>query len=427
MAKANATSMQETLMRARRSKRPHSYWTLAVGVALGALLIIGLLAWIYRDDIFQTIQDPRQPFQTYDPPPAPDYADEQSWLSLPDLAVDPFTLDVQGDVFVAVPSVYRGGEHYVLPSDDLKRKSKLQRIVRPNYVAPYGDAGRLFAPYYRQASLYSYMATREDVRLAQDFAYQDVRRAFEVFLAQSPPERPIVLVGHNQGAAHVLRLLHDFFQYDTALLRRLAVAYVIDYPVPLDLFGGPLDRLRLCEAEADTGCIAAFGQFQPGEQAIAERFAVRLLVHDGEDFAPVANRPLACINPLTWRRDQDYAPERLHRGGVAAEGLEPDIRPAPRPNQVGAQCQDGLLLVDKPRSRSFRRPWQIGAKFRTLPSNLFYEDLRQNAVARVDALIATGTLPRRTGRLDDLAVEEVVDIPVQPATDRPPTARFPDD
>lgn len=389
-------------------------------------MIGGALAVIYRDDIFQTIQDPRQPFQTYDPPEAPDYAQTDSWLSLPDLTIDPFTLNEKGDVFVIVPSVYRGGEHYVLPSDDLRRKSKLERIVRPNYVTPYGDAGRLFAPFYRQASLYSYMTTREDARLAQDFAYQDVKRAFGDFLKHSPPERPIVLVGHNQGAAHLIRLLHDFFAVDSALTDRLAVAYVIDYPVPLDLFDQALAPLMPCESADDTNCVAAFGTFMPGEDSIAERFTERLLVHNGTSFESVNERALLCINPLTWTRSQDYAPERLHLGGVAAEGLEPDIRPAARPNQVGAQCQDGILLVDRPRSRSLRRPIQVGAKFRTLPSNLFYEDLRQNAVMRVEALIESGTLPKRAGRLDDFDVIEIDESPVVPATDRPPTSQIPE-
>ncbi|MGB6231382.1 MAG: DUF3089 domain-containing protein [Litorimonas sp.] len=402
-------------------------WGLITGGVLATLVIVGALAWIYRDDIFQTIQDPRQPFQTYDPPDAPDYASSESWLSQPDLTVDPFTLKEQGDVFVVVPSVYRGGEHYVLPSDDLRRKNKLERIVRPNYVTPYGNAGRLFAPFYRQASLYSYMTTREDAQLAQDFAYQDVRRAFEVFLAQSPPERPIVLVGHNQGAAHLIRLLHDFFQNDPELRRRLAVAYVVDYPLPLDLFEGPLSELIPCESATQTGCVVAFGTIMPGETVNAERFLERLLVHDGSRFRSVEGREPLCVNPLTWTRDEDYVPERLHLGGVAAEGLEPDIRPAPRPNQVGAQCLDGLLLVDRPRSRSLRRPFQIGAKFRTLPSNLFYEDLRQNAMARVSALIETGDLPKRAARLDAFEVIEIEESEVVPAQDRPPTSGFPEE
>lgn len=411
---------------ASQSASRFAFWQIILGGVVATLIIAGTLAWIYRDDIFQTIQDPRQPFQTYDPPDAPNYALADSWLSQPDLSVDPYTLDVPGDVFVVVPSVYRGGEHYVLPSDDLRRKNKLERIVRPNYVVPYGDAGRLFAPFYRQASLYSYMTTREDARLAQDFAYQDVKRAFRVFLTQSPPERPIVLAGHNQGASHLIRLLHDFFAQDEALRARLAVAYVIDYPLPEDLFDQSLAPLTPCETASDTNCVAAFGMVMPGEDGIADRFTERLLVHDGDDFQSVSGRSLVCINPLTWTRSEDYAPERLHLGGVAAEGLEPDIRPAARPNQVGAQCQDGVLLVDKPRSRSLRRPIQVGAKFRTLPSNLFYEDLRQNALQRVTALVETGSLPKRVQRLDELSVIDVDDSPVVPAQDRPPTSQFPD-
>jgi len=94
-----------------------------------------MVIYLYRDDIFQTIQDPRQPFQTYEKPAAPDYSSAEAWLAQPDLSLDPFEHpSTGGDVFVVVPSVYRGGKHWVLRSDDLKRKSKLQRIVRPNYA-----------------------------------------------------------------------------------------------------------------------------------------------------------------------------------------------------------------------------------------------------------------------------------------------------
>jgi len=382
--------------------------------ALSAVLLLSLaLAYIYRDDIFQTIQDPGQPFQTYHPPVAADYALLESWLAQPDLGVDPFTLMAKGDVFVVVPSVYRGGAHWNLPSEDLKRKNKLQRIVRPNYVSPYGESGRLFAPYYRQASLYAFMTNREDAQHAQDFAYQDVKRAFQVFLKQSPPERPIVLVGHNQGASHVQRLLMDFFQGD--LKNRLAVAYVIDHPLPLESFDGPLSSLAPCSAPEQTRCVIAFGSFTSKDKVIAQRFAEQSLVHNGRNYKSIDNRPTLCINPLLWTQSEDYAPARLHLGGVAAEGLDPDMTPASLTKQSGAQCQNGLLLVDTPRSKSLRRPLMVGGKFRTLPSNLFYEDLKQDAKRRVQSLLDAKVLPERAGPLlDDLDIQEVKDSPVTP-------------
>ena len=393
-----------------------------LGLACAALLGIALvLAYVFRDDIFQTIQDPRQPFQTYIKPTAPDYSAADSWLALPDLEQDSFEHETEGDVFVVVPSVYRGGEHWVLPSDDLRRKLKLQKIVRPNYVAPYRSAGRVFAPYYRQASLYTFMTTREDARKAQDFAYQDVRRAFSFFLKHSPPERPLILVGHNQGASHVQRLLADFFpdrsqadNFKTDLKGRLAAAYVIDYPLPLNLFDTTLKGHRPCEADNDVNCIAAFGAFMPNDDVIANRFVSRLLVHDGTDYTPVAGRPLLCINPLLWNRSEDYAPRRLHLGGVAAEGLDPNMQPAPLTKQVGSQCQDGILYVDRPKSTALRRPIKVGGKFRTLPSNLFYEDLRVNAEKRVTALRNHGRLPTRVKKLESLDLIDVIDSPITP-------------
>jgi len=337
----------------------------AIAGVIGVLIVGLFLGYIYLDDIFSTIQDPGQPFQTYEPPAASDYALLGSWLAQPDLGVDPFTLMAKGDVFVVVPSVYRGGEHWNLPSDDLKRKSKLQRIVRPNYVAPYGESGRW----------------------------------------------PIVLVGHNQGASHVQRLLMDFFQGD--LKKRLAVAYVIDHPLPLDSFQGPLSQLQPCTSAEQTQCVVAFGSFTPKDKVIAERFAEKSLVHNGRHYDAINSRPTLCVNPLLWTQSEDYAPPRLHLGGVAAEGLDPDMIPASLTKQSGAQCQNGLLLVDSPRSKSLRRPLQVGAKFRTLPSNLFYEDLKQDAKRRVQNLLDTKIVPERAGpMLDDFEIQEIKESPV---------------
>lgn len=380
-----------------------------LGLSLG--LIIGLLVF-YSDDIFQSFQDPGEPFQTYQKPKAPDYTQESAWISLPDLNADSYEDATLGDVFVIVPSVYRGGQHWNLPMDDQKRREKLQRIVRPNYVAPYGSAGRLFAPYYRQASLYTFMTNREDARRAQDFAYQDVKRAFTYFLEHSPPERPIIIAGHGQGATHAQRILADFFQGE--LKSRLAAAYVIDHPLPLDKFETSLANLSPCETEIDTQCVIGFGAFMPRDRLIAKRFVTRLKVYDGRDYRSVNGRPLLCTNPLLWNRSNDYAPRRLHLGGMAAEGVDPDTAPAPLVKQVGTQCEDSILYVDRPKSRSLRRPIKFGGRYRTLPSNLFYEDIRVNAVKRVEALLETGNLPRRAKKLDDLDIIEIVDSPVTP-------------
>ena len=381
-------------------------------ISLTVIVIMALTAYLYRDDIFQSLQDPGIPFQTYDKPPAPDYTLDSSWLSRPDVNADSFLANSPGDAFIVVPGVYRGGKHWVLPVEVDRRRERLENIVRPNYVAPYAHAGRTFAPFYRHAAMYSYMTNREDARRARDFAYQDVKRAFEQFVNDSPPERPIILAGHGQGGDHVTRLLQDFFHGD--LKSRLAVAYIIDYPLPEALFEGPLAPLAPCETAQDTGCIVAYGSFMPSDKRNAERFSTRASAYNGFKYMAINGAKTICTNPLLWSRSEDYAVPRLHKGGMAAVGLEPDSLPPPLPKQTGAQCEDGLLLVDKPRSRSLRRPWGLGGRFWTLPSNLFFEDLRLNARARTDVLIASGIFPTRVRALNSLDVIDVIESPVTP-------------
>ena len=373
---------------------------LAISFFTGLTLLV---AYLFRDDIFSTLKDPGQPFQTMPKPPRPDYSETSAWMTRPALDVDPVTLQAKGDVFVVVPEVYTGEDSWNLPTEDPVRVEKLRRIVEPNYVEPYRDAGRLFAPLYRQAALYAFLNQREDSQKAQDLAYQDVRRAFTSFLAANPPERPIVLVGHGQGAAHAQRLLSDFGE---RIRDKLAVAYIIDHPFPLQRLG----TLPACENETQTGCVIAWTAYMDGERTRPTRLRERTLVWDGNGYAPVGGKPLLCVNPLTWSSDDTLAPADLHKGGVSAVGFEPGLRPTVHREQVKAQCVDGLLDVSLPPIRSLRRPRKLGGKFRTLPSNLFYQDLRENAVLRVESLIDAGTLPRRAAPLGDL--ETVEDVPV---------------
>ena len=380
----------------------------AILFAVFMAALIMAASWFYRDDIFQSIYDPGQPFQTYNPPPAPDYAAAENWLMRPEPAVD--TIDIAGgDVFVVAPTIYLGGQHWNAPTETAKVKANFVRIALPNYILPYQSAGRVYAPLYRQAALYSFLTTREDAQAAQRFAYQDVKRAFEVFLKESPPERPIILVGHGQGGLHVQRLLTEYFQ--GARAQKLGAAYVIDHPLPLDRFKREFTRQHACASANDTGCVVAFGSFAPNEKIRARRFVSKTLVWQGTRLKPVAGRPLLCTNPLLWTLATDYAPARLHLGGVAAEGLDKETLPAPSPKQTGAQCQDGILLTDKARQKSLRRPSRFGGKFRTKPSNLFYEDLRVDAARRVQNLIDKNVLPRRAPMLEMQTIE-VEDSPV---------------
>jgi len=100
--------------------------------SFGLLLLILAALYLYRDDIFQSMQDPGKPFQTYEKPKPADYTLSESWLAQPDLKADPYLHPTLADIFVIVPTTYKGGEHWNLSSDDIRQIAKLKRITRPN-------------------------------------------------------------------------------------------------------------------------------------------------------------------------------------------------------------------------------------------------------------------------------------------------------
>lgn len=392
-------------------------WRAVWAALLAFACLLAIAAYIYRDDVFATLMDPGEPFQTYVPPQAPDYTSAQGWLGLPGMPGQDGDSRGDADIFVVTPTAYSGGKHWVAPLDTPAVASVQSRIITPNYVAPYILAGRVFAPQYRQASIYSFMTNRDDARIAQDFAYSDVARAFEAFLLDNPPERPIVLAGHGQGGLHVQRLLAEYFQGERA--SRLAAAYIVGHPTPLSLFDDALKNTPPCETRIDTGCVVAFGNFDPGQTVAARRFVSGALAFSGDRLVQVSDNQVLCMNPLLWARTDDYAPARLHAGAVAAEGLGPNDFPAPNPKQFGARCEDGVLAIDKPKSSSFRRPAQFGGRYKTAPFNLFYEDLRLNIIARTESLIMTGDIPRLAPGFDDMDAIEIIDSPVTLPGDKP--------
>ena len=48
-------------------------------IAAAVLVVLAAAGFAFRGDILRTWLDPQQPYQTYRPPPAPDYARRRRW------------------------------------------------------------------------------------------------------------------------------------------------------------------------------------------------------------------------------------------------------------------------------------------------------------------------------------------------------------
>lgn len=341
----------------------------------GVVAVLALAAFVFRDDLAQAALDPKIPFQTYDPPPAPDYGSAQSWALLPGAAPNRPV-----DVFFIGPTTYDGGRHWNAPLIDKKADAQFRETMAPNYVGPFVTVGQVFAPRYRQASLYSLLTLREDAREARRFAYGDIEAAFRAYVAKGD-HRPFILVGVEQGGTLGLRLLEKVIAPDPDLRGRLVAAYLIETVVPAD--SPPLPP---CVERRQAGCLASWASVSEGDFETGKQLLDRALVWNAAgDLENLSPRPALCFNPILGAVTEAAAPARLHLGAANATGLEWGARPAFMTRQVAARCEGGVLRLTKPKSSSLRRSGSWTDKRKAPGFNLFYADLEADALARVAA------------------------------------------
>lgn len=352
-------------------------WWLASLLGVALLLAIGVLA--FWGDLVSTALDPKVPFQTYDPPPGPDYATSGAWYLRPK-AGSPLA----ADVFFVAPTTYDGGRNWNARLNARKANRQFEAVMAPNYVGPFVRIGRVFAPRYRQASLYSLTTLREDAREARQFAYGDVRDAFRWYLDQDNGGRPFVIVGVEQGGTLAARLLAEEVARDPVLQSRLVAAYLVDTVVPADA-----PPIAPCVQKAQAGCLAAWIWVDERDFDAAQRLLDRALVwNERGELANLTPRPALCFNPLLGSVTDQPAPARLHLGAANATGLEWGARPAFLARQVAARCEGGVLRVTHPKSSSLQRKGDWADRRKAPGFNLFYADIEADAKERLAAWLA---------------------------------------
>jgi len=348
---------------------------------LGAIAFLALVFAIFRGDLIRYSLDPKTPFQTYKPPPAPDYAERQAWFLLPTHPEAPGAGEPPADVFFVSPTTFEGGEQWNDPIGDPRADRVFRRVMAPNYAAPFVRVGRIFAPRYRQAGLYSLLTLREDARDARKFAYGDVAAAFRYWRDHDGGTRPFVVVGVEQGGTLAARLLTEEIAPDARLRARLAGAYLIETVVP-----AAHPPLPPCMRRDQAGCLAAWASVPASEIDRGRILLDRALVWDANGELQNLQGPALCFNPILGASVEEPAPARMHLGAANATGLEWGARPAFLARQVAAQCEGGVLRVSAPRSASLK-PSGSWTEQRMAPGfNLFYADLETDAGARVAAL-----------------------------------------
>ena len=331
------------------------------------------------------------------PPPGdsgPDYADTANWLAKPGAgsnlaewrpdqsdgtpAPPPLPSARDAATFFIHPTTYLERDRWnaaLLP--DLTSEGRTQTFVR-SQASAFNEVSDVWAPRYRQAAFGAFLLKSADATQALDLAYRDVLKAFDVFLAAQPANKPLILAGHSQGALHLSRLLTD---RRDALGGRLVAAYVVGWPlsVTADL---PTMSRTACAAPDETGCILSWQSFaEPANPSLVMDSWVGTKGPNGR----IRQRAdIVCVNPLTGTSG-GAAPASANLGTLQPSA---DFATATvAPGLVSARCDKGLLLVGGalPGVGGFVLP---GNNYHPFDYALFWGSIRADAARRLAAFRA---------------------------------------
>jgi len=264
--------------------------------------------------------------------PAPSPSPTAAPSAAPDAPVPPFA------VFFVHPTSYFERAQWNAPLEDQTAQDRARLFLR-GLASPFNQAAEIWAPRYRQATFGAFLTDEPEADQAINAAYRDVRQAFAYFLESIGPDMPVVLAGHSQGAAHVLRLLHDDIAGSPAQ-QRIAMVYTVGWPVSIahDL---PALPLPACATPDQSGCIVGWASFaEPAEPGF---FLTRYQASPGFDGQPRGNDPILCFNPLTGSIN-GAAPATANLGTLKPSA---DLSTGELiPGLVPARCDtNGLLLI----------------------------------------------------------------------------------
>ncbi|WP_462253716.1 DUF3089 domain-containing protein [Ekhidna sp.] len=304
-------------------------------------------------------------------PAAPDYSQMQYWIAHPDtedmadmvpgkgeLKESQATAEV--DVFFIYPTIYtkrQDKEHpWFADVNDEKLNKEIANSTIKNQASVFNGSGKIYSPLYRQAHIGVYYIDNLPLKVeALDFAYQDVKKAFQYYLENWNNGRPIIIASHSQGTNHAVNLLRDFFE-NRPLMDQLVAAYIVG--MPLDK--GTFSYIPICEDSDDTGCWLTWNTYAKGYYPKDHDFW----------YADALN-----VNPLTWTTDTAYVSADNNKGGVLRNFKKI------RPGISDAQNADGMLWIDKLNFFwSFLINWD---RYHIVDYNLFYINIRENVEERV--------------------------------------------
>jgi hypothetical protein len=312
------------------------------------------------------------------------------WLCRPGLTPDPCQSDRAATVVqasgarslvrpLASASASRFDCFYVYGTVSVQHSANSNLTVQPGETnAAIAEASRfsqvcqVYAPMYRQVTFPEIEAALAGASLgaADQIAYQSILAGFEDYLVHYNRGRPVILIGHSQGASMLILLMQHLVDDNPALRSRLVLAIMPGGNVEVRtgaLTGGSFAHIPLCSKPGQAGCVIAYSSF-PGVPPGT------LFGRPGKGVSALSGQTatsglrVACVNPAAiGGGSAKLDPFFPYLPGLPAQRAS-IVLPAPEagtswfefPGQYQASCQhaDGAtwLQVTKAAGPSDHRP-----------------------------------------------------------------------
>lgn len=306
---------------------------------------------------------------------APNYADLYFWAAHPDKkdmsdSIPSFihneTRDTLADVFFLHPTTFTkftGDLAWNATLDDTALNNSTDRRTILFQSSVFNNCCRIYAPRYRQAHIKAYLLPKSEPSVAAfDLAYNDLKRAFQYYLDHENNGRPIIIASHSQGAMHAIRLLQEFFD-GKPLQKQLVCAYIVGWQIKPDDF----KNIPVGETPDATGCFVGWRSFRKGE--------IDFFVQNEKGGS-------VCVNPISWTTSTAETLPEQHKGGVWKDL----VKLVPGVLTASIEPEHKILWVNVPENAEGRFGGKV-KNFHIADYNLFWLDIRENALLRVKAFL----------------------------------------
>lgn len=248
----------------------------------------------------------------------------------------------------ASPRARRFDCFYVYPTVSQEKGLNADLTVQPAETAAavvqasrFSQQCRVWAPMYRQVTV---QGLTHETPAAASIAYRSLLAAWKDYLAHDNNGRPIVFIGHSQGAAVLSTLLQSQVDPSPTLRKRMVSAILLggNVQVPLgQTVGGTFHHLPLCTSPSQTSCVIAYSSFgsPPPATSLFGRPGTGVSLQSGQRTA--AGQQVACVNPVTFSSASGGLEPFFRTVGARSTGVRVRTPWVTFPGLYTAQCSQG--------------------------------------------------------------------------------------